>query len=415
MHRFHYRGRSLYSEEVKIENIIKRYGTPLYIYSANTILDHFTKLKDAFRELNPLICFSMKSNSNLAVLKLLINKGSGIDVVSKGEMYKAIKAGCPVSKIVYAGVGKRADEIEFAIKRGIFSFNVESLSELERIDAIARKLKRVQRVCLRLNPDIDPKTHKFITTGKKETKFGLSYEVVKNILLTKSKYRNLKISGIHLHIGSQIIYNEPFMKAVKVALKLRNECNCDFQYLNIGGGLGIIYKDEKALTAKDYSKEIKELLRGKNLKLILEPGRFIVGNAGILVTRIEYVKEGINKKFAIVDAGMNLLIRPALYSAYHKVMPLKISIAKKELYDIVGPVCESSDFLALGRKLPLLKESDLIAVYSCGAYGFVMASNYNAHPRCAEVLVNNNRFYLVRKPESYQDLVKYDLIPDFLR
>ena len=415
MHRFKYKGNCLYGENVKIDSLVDKFGSPLYIYSANTLLDHFLKLKKSFKELAPLICFSVKSNSNIAVLRLLSQAGAGMDVVSGGEIFRSLKASSIASKIVYAGVGKREDEIVYAIKKGIKFFNVESLSELKKIDSIAKNLGKVQGVCLRLNPDVDPKTHKFITTGKKETKFGLSYRVVKSILQSRDNYKNLVISGIHLHIGSQIIYNGPFLKAVKVALKLKSERGCDFQYLNIGGGLGIIYKDEKALTAYKYASEIKSVIKGSGLKLILEPGRFIAGNSGILITTVQYIKDGIDKKFAIVDGGMNLLIRPALYSAYHKAELVKKRFGERERYDIVGPICESSDFLALDRDLTKLKSGDRIVLFSAGAYGFTMASNYNSHPKCAEVMIKGNRSYLVRKSEDYRDLIKGESIPEFLR
>jgi len=415
MHRFKYRGNCLYGENVKIDFLVDKFGSPLYVYSANTFLDHFLKLKKSFKELAPLICFSVKSNSNIAVLRLLSQAGAGMDVVSGGEIFRSLKAGSIVSKIVYAGVGKREDEIVYAIKKGIKFFNVESLSELKKIDNIAKNLGKVQGVCLRLNPDVDPKTHKFITTGKKETKFGLSYRVVKSILQSRDNYRNLVISGIHLHIGSQIIYNGPFLKAVKIALKLKSERGCDFQYLNIGGGLGIIYKDEKALTAYKYASEIKSVIKGSGLKLILEPGRFIAGNSGILITTVQYIKDGIDKKFAIVDGGMNLLIRPALYSAYHKAELVKKRSGERERYDIVGPICESSDFLALDRDLTKLKSGDRIVLFSAGAYGFTMASNYNSHPKCAEVMIKGNRSYLIRESEDYRDLIKGESIPEFLR
>ncbi|MDP8234021.1 MAG: diaminopimelate decarboxylase [Candidatus Saelkia tenebricola] len=413
MHRFNYQRSNLYAEGIKVENIIKQFGTPLYIYSANTILDHFFKLKHAFKVLNPLICFSMKSNSSLAIIRLLVKSGSGIDVVSGGELYKAIKAGCPGVKIVYAGVGKREDEIETAIKAGILFFNVESVPELEKINKIAKRCKKIQSVCIRLNPDVDAKTHKYITTGKKETKFGLPYKVAKSIFKNKSKYKNVKIEGIHLHIGSQIVRLDPFLKAIKVALELKKEV--DFEYLNIGGGLGIIYKNEKPLLPDQYAREIEKLLKGSKVKLILEPGRFIVGNAGILVTRVVYFKKGINKNFAITDGGMNLLLRPALYEAYHEINLVKKKNKPKVKMDIVGPVCESSDFLGQDRILPVPKEGEALAVFGAGAYGSAMASVYNGHPLCAEVLVNEKEVYLVKKKENYRDLIQNDLIPDFLR
>jgi len=413
MHKFRYRGANLYVEEVKVEDIIKRFHSPLYIYSANTILDHFFKLKHAFKAFNPLICFSMKSNCNLAVLRLLVKSGSGIDIVSGGELYRAIKAGCPAQKIVYAGVGKREDEIEFAVKTGILFFNVESLPELEKINKVAGRCRKIQNVCLRLNPDVEAKTHKFITTGKKETKFGMPYKTVKSIFHNKSKYKNIRIKGIHLHIGSQIVLLEPFLKAIKAALALKTEV--DFEYLNIGGGLGIIYKDEKPLLPGQYAEKIEKLLKGSGVKLILEPGRFIVGNAGILVIRVVYFKKGVHKNFAITDAGMNLLIRPALYGAYHEIGLVKKKNKPRVKVDIVGPICESADFLGQNRRLPVLKEGDALAVFGAGAYGATMSSVYNGHPLCAEVMVQGKDVYLIKKRQHYRDLIQNDLLPAFLK
>ena len=413
MHRFHYRGANLYAEEVKVEDIIKQFHSPLYIYSANTILDHFFKLKHAFKVFTPLICFSMKANCNLAVLRLLVKSGAGIDIVSGGELYKAIKAGCPAQKIVYAGAGKTEDEIEFAVKTGILFFNVESLPELEKINKAAKRYRKIQDVCLRLNPDVDAKTHKFITTGKKETKFGMPYKMVKSIFRNKSKYKNISIKGIHLHIGSQIVHLEPFLNAIKIGLKLKTEV--DYKYLNIGGGLGIIYKNEKPLLPGQYAGEIEKLLKGSGVELILEPGRFIAGNAGILVVRVVYFKKGANNNFAITDAGMNLLIRPALYGAYHEINLVKKKNKPKVKMDIVGPICESADFLGQDRRLPALREGDALAVFGAGAYGSAMASVYNGHPLCAEVMVHGKDVYLVKKQQHYRDLIQNDLLPSFLK
>lgn len=416
MQGFKYRNNQLYVEGVKVSDIIARYGTPVYIYSGNYILDRFHKLQDAFSQLKPLICYSAKANSNLAILRLLIAKGAGVDVVSGGELFKALKAGCSPQKIVYAGVGKTSGEIEFALKKRILFLNVESEQELELIDRLSRKLSTKSEVCLRFNPDIDASTHKYITTGKKDTKFGLDRNTILKILSQRNKYKNVNIKGIHIHIGSQILRLAPFLRAISKAIELMDEVNGGLEYLNIGGGLGITYKNEKEPDVYAYAHKIKKLIGNRKIKLILEPGRFIIGNAGILVTRVLYNKSTPSKNFLIVDAGMQLLIRPALYSAYHEIKPLKLSSRKAfRKFDVVGPVCESSDFLAKDRKLPPLAPGDYLAVFSAGAYGMCMASNYNAQPRCGEVLVMGEKFYRIREPEKFEDLISKEKIPGFLK
>ncbi len=417
MHRFQYRNNHLYVEQVKVSQIVYKYGTPLYIYSGNAILDQFQRIQQTFSDLNPLICYSAKANSNLSILRLLIKAGAGIDVVSGGELFKALKAGCKPQKIVYAGVGKTHQEIEFALRRKILFINVESYQELEVINKLAGKLRVKQKVCLRLNPDIDAHTHKYITTGKKETKFGLDEDTIKKIISHRKKFRNIEIKGIHIHIGSQILELTPFINAISKAIKLIDNSDMEMEYLNIGGGLGIRYKkDEHPLDIYEYASRIKKLIGQRKIKLIMEPGRFIVANAGILVTQVLYHKPGINKNFLIVDAGMHLLLRPALYSAYHEIMPLnKSSKRKYHEYDIVGPICESSDFLGKKRKLPEVKPGEYLAVFSTGAYGMCMASNYNAQPRCREVLVMGKKVYEIRKPETYQDLISKEKLPQFLK
>lgn len=417
MHRFQYRNNHLYVEQVKVSQIVYKYGTPLYIYSGNAILEQFQKIQQAFSDLNPLICYSAKANSNLSILRLLIKAGAGVDVVSGGELFKALKAGCRPRKIVYAGVGKTPQEIEFALRRKVLFINVESYQELEVIDKLAGKLKLKQKVCLRLNPDIDARTHKYITTGKKETKFGLDEDTIKKIISHRKKFKNVEIKGIHIHIGSQILELTPFINAISKAIKLIDNSDMEMEYLNIGGGLGIRYKkDEHPFNIYEYASRIKKLIGRRKIRLILEPGRFIVGNAGILVTQVLYHKPGINKNFLIVDAGIHLLLRPALYSAYHEIMPLNKSPKRKyHEFDIVGPICESSDFLGKNRKLPEVKPGEYLVVFSTGAYGMCMSSNYNTQPRCREVLVMENRFYEIRKPENYQDLISKDKIPPFLK
>lgn len=414
MHYFTYKKNSLYCENLKVQKLAEEFGTPIYIYSAKTIIDHFLKIKRAFGRINPLICYSVKANSNLSILKLLEAQGSGLDIVSGGELYRAQKIKCPGRKIVYASVGKTEQEIINAVKYGILMFNIESLPELEKVSQIARKLSETVNAALRVNPDIEPKTHKYITTGKKETKFGMDINTVKDILLNRNKFLNLNIIGVHIHIGSQITEAPPFIKAITKIITLIEEVKADgvrLEYFNIGGGLGIIYDKEKPQTADEFAQKIIPLLKKISLKIILEPGRFIVGNAGILVTKVTYVKNTPYKKFIIVDAGMNDLIRPSLYDSYHNIVPLIQSNEKNDKHaaDIVGPICESGDFLGKNRNLNV-RENDYLAVQGAGAYGFSMSSNYNSRPRCAEVLVKNNKAYLIRKRESYKDIITKEII-----
>lgn len=413
MHYFSYKKNRLYCENVNIESLAKEVGTPLYIYSTRTILEHFYKIKKAFSEACPLICYSVKANSNLSILKLLVDNGAGLDIVSGGELYRARKVGCPPKKIVYASVGKTEKEIKEAIDYRILMFNVESRAELSRINQIAQGMRRKVDVALRVNPEITPRTHTHIVTGKKETKFGIDIDSVKSILSHTEAYPSLNIVGLHLHIGSQITTSTPFVRAIKrvrsILKEVRKECT-GLEYLNIGGGLGIVYDKEKPQTAQVFADNVLPLLRGVNLKIILEPGRFIVGNAGILVTKVLYIKDTPAKRFVVVDAGMNDLIRPALYSAYHKIVPLKNRQAKvARKVDIVGPICESGDFLGKERKLEV-KEGDYLAVLGAGAYAFSMSSNYNSRPRAAEVLVKNNKWYLIRKRGTYKDLIDKEIV-----
>lgn len=416
MHEFKYRNNQLYCENVRVADVAKKIGTPVYIYSHKTLIDHFLKLKSAFSRTRPLICYSVKANSNLAILRALVEKGAGLDVVSGGELFRAIRAGCPPERIVYASVGKTSEEIEKAIRLGILSLNVESLSELESIDAIANSMQRIARVSIRINPDIEPKTHRFITTGKLTNKFGIDFRTAYEILRHRRDYSCVSIIGLHIHIGSQITQSAPFVSAIgkmlNFAAKLKKE-GVSLEYLNIGGGLGIVYDKEAPQTAEKFANRVSPLLRKSGLKIILEPGRFIVGNAGILVTKVLYRKTMSRKRFVIVDAAMNDLIRPALYEAHHNIIPLQASGSRpqaKEKVDIVGPICESGDFFAKNRKMPRVNEGDLLAIMSAGAYGFVMSSNYNSRPRPAEVMVNKNKFYPIRKRENYKDLIRGEKI-----
>ena len=419
MHEFKYVNNQLYCEKVKVQDLAKKYGTPLYVYSYHTLISHFLKIQQAFKAINPLICYSVKANSNLAMLKALVDKGAGLDIVSGGELYRALQAGCPAEKIVYASVGKTDKEIEEAIRHKILCFNVESVPELENINRIAKSLGCVVQVAIRINPDVEPKTHKYITTGKLTNKFGIDFKAAEQILLLRKAFRNAKINGLHIHIGSQITEGAPYVAAInKVAdfIAKLSKKGIRLQYLNIGGGLGIIYDKETPQTAQKFADKVTPLLKKTGLKIIMEPGRFIVGNAGILVTKVLYVKSSPKKKFVIVDGGMNDLIRPALYGAYHQILPLSVKsgVQKIEKADVVGPICESGDFFAKGRKLPKVKAGDYLAVMSAGAYGFSMSSNYNSRRRAEEIMVVKDQHFVIRKRETVEDLTRNEIVPAFL-
>ena len=420
IHEFQYRNGELFCEQVKVADVVKKAGTPLYLYSHTMIIDHFRKVRDAFAPVKPVVCFAMKANSNMAILKALAKAGAGFDVVSGGELKKVLKVGAEPKKIVFASVGKTVQEIETAVKTGILFFNVESAQELERIQDVCARLRKKQRVSLRMNPDVDPHTHSFITTGHKASKFGMDIRTVEGLLRRHREFPNLILGGLHIHIGSQILEARPFQQAIKKALAViararKNGVRIDT--LNIGGGLGIIYKKETPQTAAQYAAKVLPLLKRSGLRVILEPGRFIVGNSGILLTRVLYLKESHSRQFAIVDAGMNDLIRPSLYGAYHEIRPISRNgtFSKKTRYDVVGPVCESGDFFAKNRPLPVLKSGAVLAVFGAGAYGFTMSSNYNSRPRAAEVLVKGASWYLIRQRERIEDLFRGEQIPSFLR
>jgi len=418
MHDFRYKDNQLYCEGVGVSALAQRHGTPLFVYSRATLLDHLTKLQRALRPLKPLICFSVKSNSNLALLRLLLGHGAGLDVVSGGELYRAKRAGADPRKVVYAGVGKTREEIVQALRWGILFFNVESLQELCLMSDVAVRLKRTAAVCVRVNPNIDPHTHRYITTGTVESKFGVDFETSRLIFLNRDRFKNVRVLGLHVHIGSQITQAGPFLAALRRTLGLvrhLRRLGLGVAWLNVGGGLGIIYRNERPQTAAEYAQAILPLLRGHSFKLIFEPGRFIVGNAGVLLTRVLYVKETPARRFVVVDAGMNDLMRPSLYEAYHEVCPVEAGpldrMALKRT-DVVGPICESGDFLAKDRMLPALGPGDLLAVMSAGAYGMSMSSNYNSRCRAAEVLVAGRRHHLIRRRETFQDLVRNERMAD---
>ncbi|MCK9573007.1 MAG: diaminopimelate decarboxylase [Candidatus Omnitrophica bacterium] len=415
MHEFKYKNNRLYCEGVSVETLAKKFGTPLYVYSYATLIGHYNKLKSAFKPIEPLICYSVKANSNLSILKALVSAGSGLDIVSGGELFRAIKAGCPAKRIVYASVGKTDGEIRVSIKRGILSFNVESIAELENINRIAGIFNKVVNISIRINPDVEPKTHKFITTGKLTNKFGIDFDNAHEIIIQRHKFANLNISGLHIHIGSQITEADPYVAAIlKVTsfIQKLKERGVGLEYLNIGGGLGIVYDKENPQTAEKFAQKILPLLKKTGLKIIMEPGRFIVGNAGILLTKVLYLKSTPVKKFVVVDAGMNDLVRPALYDAYHQILPTSYIPCPEscEKVDVVGPICESADYFAKGRKLPSVLAGDYLAVMSAGAYGFSMASNYNSRRRAAEVIVKGNKVFLIRKRESFMDLIRDEIV-----
>ncbi len=421
MHEFKYKGNYLYCEGIKVSDLARKLGTPLYLYSYHTLIGHFVKLRAAFGEIRPLICYSVKANSNLAILKALVAQGAGLDIVSGGELYRAIKAGCPPEKIVYASVGKTDSEIEEAIRRRILFFNVESLSELENINRIAARFNRIVNVAIRINPDVEPKTHKFITTGKITNKFGIDFNNAYKIFLIQNKFSSLNICGLHIHIGSQITESAPYVAAINKMAKFIEQLKrrgMHLEYLNIGGGLGIIYDKETPQTAQKFASAVLPILKNTKLKIIMEPGRFIAGNAGILVTKVLYIKSTPKKKFVIVDAGMNDLIRPALYDAYHQILPLRTQELKnsrtQEQVDVVGPICESADFFAKDRRVPSVKEGDYLAIMGAGAYGFSMSSNYNSRRRAEEALVIKDKVFVIRKRETNADLVSDEIIPHFL-
>ncbi len=432
MHDFHYVGNQLHCERVSVDSLVQKFGTPLYIYSQHTLTDHFSKLDQALAPLNHLICYAMKANSNAAVMRTLANLGGGFDVVSEGELRRVIAAGGDPRKCVFAGVGKTEQEIEFALRKGIYSFNVESEAELIRINKVAARLKKKAPVAVRVNPNIDAGTHAKITTGTYENKFGIAFEQVEGVYARASKLKNIWLRGLQMHIGSQLTQVKPFELAVsKVAplvAKLAKLYN--FEFFSIGGGLGIVYNSalesgdagwwksataRAILTPARYAETLVPILKPLGLRILIEPGRFIVGNAGILVTRVEYVKRTGQKNFVIVDAAMNDLIRPAFYDSYHQIIPLK-KRAKGPLIDsdVVGPICESGDYFAKDRPLPKVGEGDHLALLSAGAYGFVMASNYNSRGLSAEVIVNGDRAALVRPRQPVEKIWETETIPAWL-
>ena len=422
MNHFEYRNGEMFAEGVALERIAREVGTPAYVYSLATLKRHFKVFDQAFSKVRHIVCFSVKANSNLALLRAFAKEGSGFDIVSGGELFRALKVGADPKKIVFSGVGKKREEIEYALNSGILMFNVESEQELIALNDIASSMGKRAPISLRVNPDVDPQTHPCISTGMKKAKFGVD---IKKSLETYRKavsLRNVEVVGVDCHIGSQLTSITPFVDALAkvreyldlvLAGEMKKE-GAQIRYLDIGGGLGINYHDETPPLPDEYAKAIVEGLEGLDVTLILEPGRVIVGNAGILLTEVQYIKETDSKNFVIVDGGMNDLIRPALYGSYQAIQPVVENRAQKIVTDVVGPICESGDFFAKDREIPRPQRGDLLAVMSAGAYGFTMASNYNSHPKPPEVLVDGEKYYVIRRRESFDDLINGETIPPSL-
>jgi len=421
MHDFHYDGGKLYCEGVALETLAGKYGTPLYVYSERTLTRRFQELDRAMSGLGHLICFAVKSNSNRSVLRVLAGLGSGFDIVSGGELERVIAAGGDPGRCAFAGVGKTDGEIEFALRKGVYSFNAESEPELERINRIAARVRKVAPVAVRVNPNVEAHTHAKITTGTYENKFGVAFEAIEGVYARAGRLKNLRLRGLQMHIGSQITAVTPFEEAVRkvVPLAARLKEKHRLEFLSIGGGLGIVYQPALAsgadgwwksgdakdiLTPQKYASRLLPLLQPLGLRVLMEPGRFISGNSGALLTRVEYVKRTGKKNFLIVDAAMNDLVRPAFYDAYHEIVPLRRRNGTLIKSDVVGPICESGDYFCHDRPLPKLGEGDYLALLSAGAYGFVMASNYNTRGLAAEVLVNGRKAALVRERQPVKEI-----------
>lgn len=418
MHDFQYRNQELWCEGVPITEIAGRVGTPFYLYSHHTLQNHFRVFDAAFAKIPHITCFAVKSNSNLAILGIFIREGGGVDIVSGGELFRALQAGVDPGKVVYSGVGKRMDEIEYALRSDILMFNVESFQELEVINECAGRMKKTAGVALRVNPDVDPETHPYISTGLKENKFGIDIERSLEAYRQAKTMKNIDIKGVSCHIGSQLTKISPFIDALKRLKKLIGLLageGIHVRYLDLGGGLGITYDTETPPHPQDYADAIIEASRDLSCTFIFEPGRVIVGNAGVLVTSVLYTKDNEAKNFVIVDAGMNDLMRPSLYKSYHQLQPVVLKKRPEIVADIVGPICESGDYLAKERKITKFERGELMAIMSAGAYGFSMSSNYNSRPRVAEVLVTGEEMHVIRERERYEDLVRGEIIPGLIK
>ncbi len=432
MHDFRYVGKKLFCEGVAVEALARKFGTPLYVYSQRTLTDHFQKLDRAMSPVKHLICFAVKSNSNLSVLRVLANLDSGFDIVSGGELQRIMAAGGDPRRCVFAGVGKTEGEIEFALRQNVYSFNAESEAELQRINRVAARRKKIAPVAVRVNPNVEAFTHAKITTGTYENKFGIAFEQIEGVYARAARLKNLRLRGLQMHIGSQITETTPFERAVQKMLPLvrRLKERHALEFFSIGGGLGIVYQPALAsglpqwwkspaakdiLTPATYAGRLVPLLQPLGLRILMEPGRFISGNAGILVTRVEYVKRTGKKNFVIVDAAMNDLIRPALYDAYHEIVPLTRQSGPTIKSDVVGPICESSDYFCKDRPLPKVGEGDYLALLSAGAYGFVMGSNYNTRPLTAEILVSGRRAAIARERQPVKEIWSDEKVVAWLR
>ena len=425
MEPFHYRDGQLYCEEIPAAELADRFGTPLYVYSQTSFLGTLKALQSAYAKVDPLVCYSVKANSNLGILKVMAAHGSGFDVVSAGELHRVQVAGGDPGKTVFAGVGKTDEEIKAGLEAGVLMFNVESEAELDAIARVAASIGKVAPIALRVNPDVDPKTHRYISTGKKESKFGMDIERALRVAASSVAIRSIRMIGMHMHIGSQITTTEPYAGAVAKGVDLiaqLREMGHPIAWYNMGGGYGINYKGHEARPVEEFARVIAPAVKAAGCRLAIEPGRVIAGNAGILLSRVLYTKQSGDKRFLIQDAAMNDLIRPALYESYHRIWPAvlppgvspppddaDVQAPESEPWDVVGPVCESGDFLAKDRHLPRLDRGALIATFSAGAYGMVMASNYNTRPRAAEVLVDGTDARLVRRRETFDDLLRPEI------
>ncbi|HEY0666056.1 MAG TPA: diaminopimelate decarboxylase [Gallionella sp.] len=403
---FQYRQDSLYAEGVDLGNIAEQYGTPCYVYSRAALTEGYREFTRALQGREHLVCYAVKANSNLAILNLFARLGAGFDIVSGGELQRVLAAGGDAGKVVFSGVGKSVAEMRMALDAGILCFNVESAPELDRLNEVAASMGKVAAISLRVNPDVDAKTHPYISTGLKQNKFGVAYDEAIALYRKASGMANLRITGMDCHIGSQLTETSPFIAAVEKVLALADQLAAEgirLEHLDLGGGLGIRYSDEKPPAIADYVAALLTALDGRKEKIVLEPGRVLVGNAGALLTRVEYLKHGEEKNFAIVDAAMNDLMRPALYDAYHEICPVRREAHSAQRYEVVGPICETGDFIGHDRKLAIAPES-LLAVLSAGAYGMSMSSNYNTRPRAAEVMVDGNEVHLIRERETVEQL-----------
>jgi diaminopimelate decarboxylase len=423
MNHFEYRNGEMFAEGVPVKRIAKEVGTPAYVYSLATLKRHFRVFDQAFSKVPHIVCFSVKANSNIALLRAFAKEGSGFDIVSGGELFRALKAGGDPQKIVFSGVGKKKEEIEYALNCGILMFNVESEHEMVALNEIAGGVGKKAPISLRINPDVDPQTHPYISTGMKKAKFGVDIGRSVESYKKAASLPHLEVVGVDCHIGSQLTSVAPFVDALarvreyldRVLVGSLKKEGAQIRYLDLGGGLGISYKDEIPPHPEEYANAIIGGLEGLNVTLILEPGRVIVGNAGILITEVQYLKETDEKKFVIVDGGMNDLIRPALYGSYQRIQPVVDGNGEKIVADVVGPICESGDFFAKDREISRPQRGDLLAVMSAGAYGFTMASNYNSHPKPPEILVDGDHYYVIRARESLDDLIRGEKIPESLQ